>query len=70
MRRTNVDGREYLSTGEAARLYDISVSHVVRLFDRGMLEGFRVPGSRFRRISRASLEYLMAYMGVPRTQAL
>lgn len=46
---------ELLTTGEAARICGLSRQTLIRSFDRGDLEGFRVPGSRSRRIPRAAL---------------
>lgn len=43
------------TTGEVARICNISQQTVIRCFDSGKLQGFRVPGSRFRRITRDGL---------------
>lgn len=43
------------TTGEAAALCQVSQQTIIRCFDKGKLQGFRVPGSRFRRIPRESL---------------
>jgi excisionase family DNA binding protein len=46
---------QWFTTTEAARLFGLSHMTVIRRFDSGDIEGFRVPGSRFRRIPRESL---------------
>ena len=38
------------TTGEAAKICKVSQQTIIRCFDNGQLKGFRVPGSRFRRI--------------------
>jgi two-component system, OmpR family, response regulator RpaA len=47
------------TTGEVAEVCQISQQTVIRCFDSGKLKGFRVPGSKFRRIPR---EALIAFM--------
>lgn len=53
------------STGEAAAICKISQQTVIRCFDSGRLQGFRVPGSRFRRIPRESLIKFMKENDIP-----
>lgn len=48
-------GKEIFSTGEAAELCKVSQQTIIRCFDAGRLGGFRVPGSKFRRIPRQDL---------------
>ena len=43
------------TTGEAAKICKVSQQTIIRCFDSGRLQGFRVPGSRFRRIPRDEL---------------
>src|SRR2546425_10064409 len=43
------------TTGEAAEICKVSQQTILRCFDSGKLKGFRVPGSRFRRIPREEL---------------
>ena len=43
------------TTGEAAKICKVSQQTIIRCFDNGSLKGFRVPGSRFRRIPRDNL---------------
>jgi two-component system, OmpR family, response regulator RpaA len=57
------------TTGEAAKICKVSQQTIIRCFDNGQLKGFRVPGSKFRRIPRESLYKFMKDNGIP-TDAL
>ncbi|PHR93466.1 MAG: regulator [Blastopirellula sp.] len=57
------------TTGEAAKICKVSQQTIIRCFDSGQLKGFRVPGSRFRRIPRDLLYSFMRENGIP-TDAL
>src|SRR3984885_12461870 len=57
------------TTGEAAKVCKVSQQTIIRCFDNGQLKGFRVPGSRFRRIPREMLYKFMKDNGIP-TDAL
>ena len=57
------------TTGEAAQRCKVSQQTIIRCFDSGQLKGFRVPGSRFRRIPRDQLYSFMKDNGIP-TDAL
>lgn len=57
------------TTGEAAKICKVSQQTIIRCFDSGQLKGFRVPGSRFRRIPRELLFNFMRDNGIP-TDAL
>lgn len=57
------------TTGEAAKICKVSQQTIIRCFDNGSLKGFRVPGSRFRRIPRDHLFSFMRDNGIP-TDAL
>jgi two-component system OmpR family response regulator len=57
------------TTGEAAKICKVSQQTIIRCFDNGTLKGFRVPGSRFRRIPRDHLYNFMKENGIP-TDAL
>jgi excisionase family DNA binding protein len=47
--------KDLFTTGEAAEICKVSQQTIIRCFDAGKLEGFRVPGSKFRRIPRESI---------------
>jgi len=57
------------TTGEAAKICKVSQQTIIRCFDSGQLKGFRVPGSKFRRIPRDLLYKFMKDNGIP-TDAL
>ncbi len=56
------------TTGEVAQICKVSQQTVIRCFDSNRLKGFRVPGSRFRRIPRESLLTFMKTNGIPLDQ--
>ncbi len=53
------------TTGEVAEICSLSQQTVIRCFDSGRLKGFRVPGSRFRRIPRDALIHFMKEHDIP-----
>jgi excisionase family DNA binding protein len=53
------------TTGEAAEICKLSQQTVIRCFDSGQLQGFRVPGSKFRRIPHEALVRFMKEHGIP-----
>ena len=53
------------TTGEAADISRLSQQTIIRCFDTGQLSGFRVPGSKFRRIPREALIAFMKDNGIP-----
>ncbi len=57
--------KEVYTTGEAARICKVSQQTIIRCFDSGQLRGFRVPGSRFRRIPREELIRFMREHNIP-----
>ena len=58
-------GKQVFTTGEAAELCKVSQQTIIRCFDSGRLQGFRVPGSKFRRIPRAELLRFMKTNDIP-----
>jgi two-component system, OmpR family, response regulator len=65
----SVSSKTVFTTGEAAKICKVSQQTIIRCFDNGTLKGFRVPGSRFRRIPRDQLFNFMKDNGIP-TDAL
>jgi excisionase family DNA binding protein len=57
--------KSLFTTGEAAEVCNISQQTIIRCFDSGRLDGFRIPGSRFRRIPRDNLIKFMKDNGIP-----
>ncbi|MCD6304127.1 MAG: response regulator [Planctomycetes bacterium] len=64
-RGKKVRHKAVFTTGEAAEICKLSQQTIIRCFDSGQLEGFRVPGSRFRRIPRDKLIKFMRDNNIP-----
>jgi len=64
-RNKRKSGKLVYTTGEAAEICHLSQQTIIRCFDNGTLKGFRVPGSRFRRIPRESLVEFIRYHNIP-----
>jgi two-component system, OmpR family, response regulator len=60
--------KRVFTTGEVADVCKLSQQTVIRCFDNGRLHGYRVPGSRFRRIPREALVQFMKEHGIPLDQ--
>jgi len=63
-RRGALLSKAVFTTGDVAEICNISQQTVIRCFDNGRIKGFRVPGSRFRRIPRESLIEFMRENGL------
>jgi two-component system, OmpR family, response regulator len=61
----SLSAKTVFTTGEAAKICKVSQQTIIRCFDNGSLKGFRVPGSRFRRIPREQLFAFMKENGIP-----
>jgi excisionase family DNA binding protein len=57
--------KRIFTTGEAAEICKVSQQTIIRCFDSGRLTGFRVPGSKFRRIPRDELVRFMRANNIP-----
>lgn len=57
--------KHVLTTGEAARLCSVAPRTVSKWFDGGRLAGYRIPGSKDRRIPRDTLVRFMRQHGIP-----
>src|SRR4030043_453362 len=57
--------KELYTTGEAADICSLSQQTIIRCFDSGRLRGFRIPGSKFRKIPRDSLLKFMKENNIP-----
>lgn len=62
---SDISKKQVFTTGEAAAVCKVSQQTIIRCFDNGRLQGFRVPGSRFRRIPRAELLRFMKENDIP-----
>ncbi len=65
----DLSSKRVFTTGEAAAVCKVSQQTIIRCFDSGRLTGFRVPGSKFRRIPRDELIRFMRANNIP-TDAL
>ena len=57
--------KKLYTTGEAAQICNLSQQTIIRCFDSGKLEGFKIPGSKFRKIPYTSLVRFMKENGIP-----
>jgi excisionase family DNA binding protein len=57
--------RDVLTTGEVARICGVAARTVTKWFDTGKLRGYRIPGSRDRRIPRTQLIAFMRAHDLP-----
>ena len=57
--------KQVFTTGEAAQVCGVSQQTIIRCFDSGRLGGFRVPGSKFRRIPHSDLLIFMKDNEIP-----
>jgi len=57
--------KEVLTTGEVAKICHVAPRTVSKWFDSGKLRGYRIPGSRDRRIPLAQLIQFMRSHGMP-----
>lgn len=60
-----IEGKSILTTGEAAVVMRCSLQTVIRCYDSGKLKGYKVPGSKFRRIPRAWLLQFLRTNNMP-----
>jgi excisionase family DNA binding protein len=63
--QTELAHKRIFTTGEAAAICKISQQTIIRCFDNGRLTGFKVPGSKFRRIPREELVRFMKANNIP-----
>jgi excisionase family DNA binding protein len=61
----DLNAKRIFTTGEAAAVCKVSQQTIIRCFDSGRLTGFRVPGSKFRRIPREELIRFMRANNIP-----
>ena len=58
-------GKSVLSTGEVAKICHVSPRTVQKWFDTKLINGYRIPGSRDRRITRQELIRFMQQNSIP-----
>ncbi len=57
--------KDVLTTGEVAKICNVAARTVSKWFDSGQIEGYRIPGSKDRRIPVQSLLNFMQEHGIP-----
>jgi two-component system, OmpR family, response regulator RpaA len=57
--------KDVLTTGQVARICRVAPRTVSKWFDSGQLKGYRIPGSKDRRIPREQLTRFMRAHGMP-----
>jgi len=57
--------KDVLTTGEVAKICNVAPRTVSKWFDSGSLKGYRIPGSRDRRIPSSELVKFMRVHGIP-----
>ena len=57
--------KDVLTTGEVAKICNVAPRTVSKWFDSGQLKGYRIPGSKDRRIPVSNLMKFMADHGIP-----
>jgi excisionase family DNA binding protein len=61
----NLLEKDVLTTGEVAKICNVASRTVSKWFDSGQLRGYRIPGSKDRRIPVSSLIKFMKSHGIP-----
>jgi len=63
-------GKTVLTTGEVAKICNVAPRTVSKWFDSGQLKGYRIPGSKDRRIHVRDLHNFMRANNMPQTALL
>ena len=58
-------GKNVLTTGEVANICNVACRTVSKWFDSGLLKGYRIPGSRDRRIPIVDVVRFMKEYYIP-----
>lgn len=59
------DFKSVLTTGEVAAICNVAARTVSKWIDSGRLAGYRIPGSRDRRVTREALDAFIRDTGIP-----
>src|SRR6195952_5832393 len=65
MSTTATKMKDVLTTGEVAKICNVAPRTVSKWFDSGTLTGYRIPGSKDRRIPLSQLIRFMKHHGMP-----
>ena len=61
----NLFEKDVLTTGEVAKICNVASRTVSKWFDSGQMRGYRIPGSKDRRIPVSNLRKFMKNHGIP-----
>ncbi|MBS3093584.1 helix-turn-helix domain-containing protein [Candidatus Pacearchaeota archaeon] len=61
-----LEEEEFFWTGEVAAICRISIQSIIHGYNLGVWKGHSLPGSKFRRIGRGTLEKVMKEYDIPR----
>lgn len=64
------DTKDILTTGDVARLCRVTIRTVIKWYESGRLEGYRLPGSRDRRFTRRAVERFLRENDMPLDELL
>ena len=62
---SNLSSKTVLTTGEVATICKVAARTVSKWIDSGRLDGYRIPGSRDRRVTRDALQNFIRTNGLP-----
>ena len=57
--------KNVFTTGEVAKICNVTIRTVIKWFESGELKGFKIPNSRDRRIPKENLIVFMKKHGIP-----
>lgn len=66
MTKSDLKNKKVFTTGDVARLLHVNINTVIKWFDEGKINGFRLPMSNDRRITIGYLRAFMAEHSIPR----
>ena len=61
----DIQTKEVLTTGEVAKICNVTIRTVIKWFEAGKLKGYKIPASKDRRIPRTELIKFMNEHGMP-----
>ena len=62
--------KDVLTTGQVAKICKVTIRTVIKWFESGRLQGYKIPESKDRRIPRESLRRFLLEYGVPHEDSL
>jgi len=63
-------GKNVLTIGDVAKICNVAARTAQHWFDRGLLNGYVIPGSKFRRVPVKELKRFMKEHNIPIPDAL